>query len=172
MQIVDTNNGLAIGQRMLPFQVFPDHRTQNRGAPEAAAHPNLDGYLVIGIKVELHADVVCLYNGAVLFGARNRNLELTWKQREFRVESAPLAQDFSHGAWVNHFIRSNARKLIGGDVADAVAGGLNRVHLYSGKLGQHFRHIFQFWPVQLQILPCAEMAIAAVICLLYTSPSP
>ena len=57
----------------------------------------------------------------------------------------------------------HAGQVIGGDVADAVAAGLDRVHLHARQIGQDVRHLLELRPVVLDVLPGGEMAVAAVI---------
>ena len=53
--------------------------------------------------------------------------------------------------------------MIGGDVADAVARGLDGVHLDLGQRGQDVRHVLELDPVELDVLARREMAVAAVV---------
>src|SRR5258705_14741 len=53
--------------------------------------------------------------------------------------------------------------MIGGDVANAVAAGLHAVHFHFGKLDQHVGDLRKLRPVQLQILPRGEVAVAAIV---------
>jgi hypothetical protein len=53
--------------------------------------------------------------------------------------------------------------MIGRDVADAIAARLQRVHLDGGEIGQDVRHVDQLRPVELDVLPRGEMAVALVV---------
>ncbi len=66
MHVVYAYDRFAIGQGVLPFQVLANHGAENRGATQAAAHPNLDGDLVIGVYIEFQANVMRL--GLGLYG--------------------------------------------------------------------------------------------------------
>ena len=46
-----------------------------------------------------------------------------------RVQRAPLAQDFAERARVGDFVHRNASQVVGGDVAHAVAAGLDAVQV-------------------------------------------
>ena len=81
------------------------------------------------------------------------------------MEGGPLADDLAIGPGVFQLIGGDPGKLIAGDVADAVAAGLDRVHLHVGQIGQDIRHGLQPGPVILDILAGAEMAVALVILL-------
>ncbi|KAG1241178.1 hypothetical protein G6F68_016946 [Rhizopus microsporus] len=52
--------------------------------------------------------------------------------------------------------------MVGCGVADAVAAGLDGVHLDGGEFRQDVRHVFQFRPIELDVLAGAEGAIAAI----------
>ena len=53
--------------------------------------------------------------------------------------------------------------MVGRDVADAVAAGLDGVHLDAGELGQDVGHVLERRPVELQVLARGEVAVAAVV---------
>ncbi len=165
VKVVDADDRLAIGQQVLPLEVFADDLAENGGATETTANPNANRGLASLILVELETDIVRLYYGTVSLGAGNGDLELAWQEGEFRVEGAPLAQDFGDRTRIDHFIRGNTGEMIGGDVAHVIAGSLDAVHLHGGKFGQDVRGFFQLGPVELQVLARAEMAVTTVIAL-------
>ena len=66
------------------------------------------------------------------------------------------------GARVFQLVVDGAGERIGGDVAHAIAARLNAMHLDVGERAQDLRHVDQLHPVELQILPRGEMAVAAV----------
>ena len=53
--------------------------------------------------------------------------------------------------------------MVAGDVADAIAAGLDRVHLDARQLGQDVGHVFEPRPVELDVLARGEVAVASVI---------
>ena len=55
------------------------------------------------------------------------------------------------------------RPLIGGDVADAIARSLDGVNAGRGKLLDGVRHVRELDPVELEVLPRGEMAVAPVV---------
>jgi hypothetical protein len=113
--------------------------------------------------LEVQADVVEPGDGAVFAGAGYGDLELARQEGEFRVEGAPLAQDLGQRARVDDLVGGDAGELVGGDVADAVARGLDGVHLDFGQLGQDVGHVLDLRPVELQVVARREMAVAAVV---------
>jgi len=100
--------------------------------------------------------------GAVRGRAIDGDLELAWQVGELRVEGSPLAHDFAPRPWVDQLVGSDAGKLVGGHVAQAVTAGLNGVHLHGSQFSQDIRHIFQGRPVELHVLAGADMGIAFV----------
>ncbi len=79
------------------------------------------------------------------------------------MHGGPLADDLAVRTRVIDLIRRHPGQVIGRDVADAVAAGLDGVHLHGGKFGEDVRHVRKLRPVQLQVLPGREVAEAAVV---------
>jgi hypothetical protein len=52
--------------------------------------------------------------------------------------------------------------MIGSNIADGIARGLDGMHLHIGQIFQNIRHITQFGPVKLDILAGGKMAITLV----------
>ena len=104
-----------------------------------------------------------LNRGAITRGPAHGNLELARQIGEFRMKGGPAPHQFTPGARVFHLIRRNAGELVRGDVADAVAAGLDRVHIDFGQLGQDVRHLGQLRPVELDVLARREMGVALVV---------
>ena len=73
-----------------------------------------------------------------------------------------MADQFGHWAGIGHLIGAGPCEMIGSDIADRIAAGLDRMHAHIGQGLQHGGHIFEFWPVILDILARGEMAIALV----------
>ena len=78
------------------------------------------------------------------------------------MEGRPLAQQFGPGSAVLELVRRGSREGIGGDVPNAVTGGLDRVKADLGKLAKNFGHLGQGNPVELEVLPGGEVAVASV----------
>ncbi len=104
-----------------------------------------------------------LDGGAVVRCAGNRDLELARQEDEFRVQRRPLPQDLGIGARIDDLVGAGAGEVIGGDVADAVAGGLDGVHLDLGQTIENVGDVLQRRPVELEVLARGEMAVAAVV---------
>src|SRR3546814_11329585 len=64
---------------------------------------------------------------------------------------------------LRHLVGCNSGILVGADVADAIAAGLNGMHLHRREIGQNICRIFQLDPVILDVLTRGEMAITPVI---------
>ena len=101
----------------------------HRRAALAAADQHLEADLAGLVAVHAQADVVHLDGGAIVRRAGDGDLELARQEREFRMEGRPLADDLAVDARILDLVGGDAGELIGGDVADAVAAGLDGVHL-------------------------------------------
>ena len=66
-------------------------------------------------------------------------------------------------ARVFDLVGGGAGEMIGGDIADAIAAGLDGMHFDAGELGQNVGHVHQLGPVELQVLARGEMAVALVV---------
>ena len=148
---------------MLPWQEFADHLSDDR----RAAHPATDEYckthVALFVAHRLQTDVVQLDRCAILRGSGHGDLEFARQKSELRMKSRPLPQHFRPHQRVHDFVGRHTREVIGGDIADAIAAGLNGVHFNLSEIGQNVRHFGQLGPVKLNILPRAEVAIAAVV---------
>ena len=80
------------------------------------------------------------------------------------MKGRPLPDDFGIDTRVLDFFRGDPGIVIGGHVTNTVAAGLDRVHFDAGQIGQQIRHVIQLGPVELDVLPRGEMAVAAVVC--------
>ena len=96
--------------------------------------------------------------GAVLCCASDGDFEFARQKGKFGVQGTPLAQDFSKRSRVGHFVRSHTGALVRGDVADAVAAGLDAVHVHAGQQIHHIGAFGERYPVELHVLAGAEMA--------------
>ena len=103
-----------------------------------------------------------LGHGAVVRRAGDGDLELARQELEFRVVGGPLAQQLGVRARVFDLVGGGTGEMVGGDVAHAVAGGLDGVHLHIGQRRQDGGHVGQLRPVELDVLPGGEVAVALV----------
>ncbi|MNF79720.1 hypothetical protein D3C84_619430 [compost metagenome] len=148
---------------MLPGQEFVDEAAHHRSTAEAATDGHTEAQLAGSVLHRFQADVMDFDGSAVAHGAIDGDLELARQVGELRVEGGPLADDLAPGARVDDFVVGHAGELVGGGVADAVAAGLDRVHLHGGQLGEDFRHVFQLRPVVLDVLAGADVGVALVV---------
>jgi len=99
--------------------------------------PSRDDLVRDDVPVRLEG-VVKRYGGrTVLDGASDGDLEFAGQKCELRVQGAPLTQNFCIRTRVYHFVDGHTCQLIGGDVADAIAAGLNAVHVDGGQQVHH-----------------------------------
>jgi hypothetical protein len=75
-----------------------------------------------------------------------------------------LPDDLRDRARVFDLVSRGAREMIGGDVADAVAAGLDRMHLDSREVREDIGHIDKLRPIELDVLARGEVAVALVVC--------
>src|SRR5690606_17498180 len=134
-----------------------------RRAAESSADMDFEAGLARGVGFQAYADIVEQYGGAVRRGSRQRDLELPRQVREFRMERRPLADDLRPRPRVLEFVRRRAGKMVGGDVADAVAGRLDGMHLDIVEKVERVRDVRQRNPVELDVLPRREVAVALVV---------
>ena len=165
-EIIDAHHRFQIGQQFIQRQEIADHLADHRRAAQTAADRHFETMRArVGMPDHPQADIMRLDDRAVVAGPCHRNLELARQIAEFGMGGRPLADQFAHGTRINPFIGCNTRKMIGCDIADAIAAGLDAMHLDIGQQAENVRHIAQFRPVELDILPRGKMTIAAVITL-------
>ncbi len=117
------------------------------GAAEAAAYIDLEAGFAGGVAFGEDADVVHAHGGAIDGTAGDGDLEFARQVGEFRMVGGPLAQDLRKQARVDDFIARGTREMIGGDVAHAVAAGLDGMQVRFGERGEDLRRIVQTHPV-------------------------
>lgn len=123
----------------------------------AATHHDAKAQLALSIFDQIQTHIVPAHGSAVVAGACDGDFEFARQKRKLWVQRAPLANDFSKRTWVGYLVRRNARQFVGGDVANAIATGLNAVHVHGGQQVHHIGAFVQRYPVELHILPRAEM---------------
>ena len=139
--VVDAQDALEIGEQVLVRHEAVDQLGDHRRAAQAAADPDRPADLALGVGRRLQADIVELDRRAVVRRAGHRDLELARQVREFRMEARPLAQDFRDRPRIDDLVGRGAGELVGRDVADAVARGLDRVHLDRCEVGEDRRDV-------------------------------
>ena len=91
-----------------------------------------------------------------ILNLRGRKANSGWKRR-------PLPYDLAHRARIDQLVVRDAGELVGRRVADAVAAGLDGVHLDAGEFGQDVGDALECRPVELDVLPRAEVTVTAVV---------
>ena len=162
-QIVDAQDRFDVAEQVALRQEVADLAADHRRSAEAAADIDGKADLAGVVANHLQADVVGLDHRPVMRRAVHRNLEFSRQERELRMQRRPLAQDLRVRARIGDFVVRDAGEMIGRDVANAVAGGLDRVHLDACELGQDIGRVLERGPVVLDVLPGREMAIAAIV---------
>ena len=158
--VVDAHHGFEVVHDLLPRQELPHQGANDGGSAHATADPNLEANFARNIFDKLQADIVPTNGGAVFFGACDGNFEFAGQECKLRVQGAPLAQYFCVGPRVDHLVYGHTRQFVGGDVANAVAAGLNAVHVDGGQQVHHVGRLAQWNPVELNVLPGCEVAVA------------
>ncbi len=162
-EVVDAHDRVHVGEQVGLGQEVADPVADHRRAAEAAADPDAEAQRAGRVLHHLQPDVVRLDDGAVALGARHGDLELARQERIFGMQRRPLPQDLGIGARVGDLVGGRAGEMVGRDVADAVARGLDGVHLDGGELGQDVGAVLQRRPVVLDVLARGEMPVAAVV---------
>src|SRR3989344_3337142 len=161
--VVDPQDGVEVTQQVLPWQEFIDERANHRSTAQATADQHPEAQLASGVVHRLQADVMDFDGGTVGGRPVDGDLELARQVGEFRVEGGPLADDFAPRTRIDQLVGSDTGELVGGDVAQAVAAGLDRVHLHGGQFSQDVRDVFHGRPVELDVLPGTDVGVALVV---------
>ncbi|MGY4484948.1 hypothetical protein ACVWWR_004139 [Bradyrhizobium sp. LM3.2] len=131
------------------------------------AEPATDQYLEAGLALlvldQAQADIVDLDRRAVMARRGDCDLELARQEREFRMQRGVLADQLRPDAGVFDLAGRDAGPLVRGDVTHVVAGGLHRMDADLGEISQRIRQFGELDPVELDVLPRGEMAVAAVV---------
>jgi hypothetical protein len=160
--VVDAHDRLDEDEDLLPGQELAHERADHRRPAHAAAHQHREADLALCVPAQVQTDVVPGDRGAVLGGAGHGDLELARQEGELGVQRAPLAQHFAVRPRIHRLVGGDAGQRVAGDVADAVAAGLDAVHVDCGQPVHHIRAAGQRDPVELQVLARGEVAVAAV----------
>ena len=161
--IVDAQDRLDIAQEIAAGHERLDRLADERRAAEPAADQHLESGFAFGVLVQPQADIVNLDRGAIMRRGGDREFELARQEREFRMQRGVLPQQLRPDAGILDLARRHAGPLIRGDVAGVVARGLHGVNADLGEIGQRIRQFGELDPVELDVLPGGEMAVAAVV---------
>ncbi len=147
---------------MFLFQERPDLLTDIRGAAHAAANEHAEAVLALRPAYDAKADVMEGDGGAILGGARDGDLEFPRQPAELGMQRRPLPQHLAPGPRILELVVGRRRERVGGDVAHAIAAGLDAMHLHLGQRGEDVGDIDELDPVELKVLPGGEVAVAAI----------
>ena len=161
-QVIDADDCFHIREQVTPRQRIVNHFTQNRRTAQAATDPDAGQHITLGIFVQMQTDVVHLHHGTITLGTMHSDLELTRQESEFRMEGAPLADDFSERTRVDHFVRGDTGELVAGHIPNTVTRRLDGMHFHVRQTFQYVRHAIHRNPVVLQIVARCEVGIALV----------
>jgi hypothetical protein len=157
--VVDPDHRFEVIHDLLPRQELAQHGADDGRAAHAAAHLHAEAEFAGLVLHHMQAHVVPAGGGAVFGGAGDGDLELARQEGELGVQRAPLAHDFREGARIGDFVDGNAGALVAGDVADAVAAGLDAVHVDRGQQVHHVGRLGQRNPVVLHVLARREVGV-------------
>src|SRR6478735_6816174 len=161
--VVDAQDRLDIAENVAAVDEMLDGLADERRAPEPAADQHLEAGLALLVLDQLQPDVVDLDRGAVVVRRGDRDLELARQEREFRMQRGVLPDQLRPDAGILDLAGRDAGPLVRGDVAHVVAGGLHRMNADLGEIGQRIRQFGELDPVELDVLPRREMAVAAIV---------
>ena len=102
-------------------------------AAKATADDDFPACVALVVLVQAQADVMHLHGGAVIGGAGHGDLELARQVRELGMQRGPLPDQFGDRTRIGDLVSSSTGPLVGRDIADAIAGGLDRMHLDIGE---------------------------------------
>src|SRR3989454_4746966 len=161
--VVDPQDGLDVSEQMPPGQKFADDESDRRSAAKASSDQHAEPHLAVLVLEGVQSDVVHGDRRTIRSCAVHGELELARKVGELGMERGPLADDLAPHKGIDDLVLRDAGEMIGGDIAEGIARGLDRVHLHGGELGEDVGRLRKLRPVQLEVLSRAEMAVAAVV---------
>ena len=161
--VVDAHDRFDVTQEIAAGDERLDGLADERGAAEPAADQDLEAGLAFGVLVQAQAEIVNLDRGAIVRGRRDRELEFARQERKFRMQRGVLPQQFSPDAGILDLAGRDARPLVRGHVAGVIAGRLHGVNADLGEIGERVGELGELDPVELDVLPGGEMAVAAVV---------
>ncbi len=162
-EIVDAQDRVRVGEQIRLRQKFTNSMRNQRRTALSSTNIYGESDVAVGVPDDLVADVMHLDRRAIMGGAVYRDLELARQEREFRVQRRPLTQDLSIGTRILDLVGGGAGKLVRRGVADAVARGLDGVHLDAGEFIENGGAVGKRRPVELQVLAGGEVPVALVV---------
>ncbi len=161
--IVGAQDRLDIAEQIALGQERLDGLGDERGAAKPAAHHHLEAHLAGAVLVHAQPDVMHLHRRTIVARGRERDLELARQEREFRMQGQMLAQQLGPQARILDLVGRDARPLIGGDVAHAIAAGLHAVQAGTREVRHRIGQLLELDPVELDVLPRGEVAVIAIV---------
>jgi hypothetical protein len=161
--VVDAEDRLDVAEDIAAMDEVLDGLADERRAAETAADQHLEAGLALLVLDQLQADIVDLDRGAIVVRRGDRDLELAREEREFRMQRGVLADQLRPDPGILDLAGRDAGPLVRRDVAHVVAGGLHRMDADLGEIGECIRQFGELDPVELDVLPRGEMAVAAVV---------
>ena len=156
-RIIDAQHRLQVAEQLRLRHELPQHGAEEGRAAKPAANHHPKAHLPFRVAERLEADVVQLGRHPVMRTAGDGDLELARQPGELRVQRGPLPEDFGIDPRIDHLIPRGAGVFIGGDVADAIAAGLDGMHVHIRQRLENGRHILELGPIELDVLPRREM---------------
>ena len=161
-QVVDVQDRLQVGQQVRLRQELPHHLADHRGPAKAAADDDLVSGRAAVVAHHPEADVMRFRDSPVVRRPGDADLELARQVEELRMVGRPLPQQLRRRPRILDLVGRRAGEMVRRHVADAVAAGLDRVHLDVGQRVEDVRHVAQLRPVELDVLPRGEVPVALV----------
>ena len=157
--VVNAHHGFQKVKYLVPRQELANHRADNGCAPHSATGHDAKPDFACGIALHMQTHIVPCGGGAVFQSAADGDFEFARQKCKFRVQRAPLAQNFCKRARVHNFIYRHTGAFVAGDIAYAVTAGLNTVHVHACQQVHHIGAFVQRNPVVLQVLTGGEMGV-------------
>ena len=158
--VVDAHQCFEVIEDLVPGQKLAQRAGNDGSATHAAARQHLEADAAVIRAQHMQADVVPGGGGAVFTRTGDGDLELARQVGKLGVQRAPLAHDLGKRPRVGNLVGGNAGALVTGDIANAVAAGLDAVHIDRGQQVHHIGTVGERNPVELQVLARREVAIA------------
>jgi len=136
-QVPNADHGFKIRKDVIHRHEFTDHLANHGRAAQATADNDPHAQFTV-LFDNLQSDIMGVNNRAVLFCACYGHLEFAGQELELWMIGGPLTDQFRVNARIRDFIRCSPCKMIGSDISDCVAAGLDRVHF---NLGQGIKDI-------------------------------
>src|SRR5262249_38485688 len=129
IEIVDAHDGFEITDQLVLGQEVAHRDADDGRSALAAPDYHFPTALVLVIEMKPKSDVMHLDGGAIMRRTGDCDLELARQKRKLRMKARPLANQFGDRTRIGKLIGRRTRPVVGRDIADAVARGLDGMHL-------------------------------------------